>query len=116
MATHLAIGQHGENLAAEWLIQNGFRILQRNWRFGRKEIDLIATKTGILHIIEVKTRRGDGFGFPEQQVTAKKILALQKAAAAYLEINPQWRKIQFDILAILLNTPTNDIRFLEDIS
>lgn len=116
MISHLAVGRNGEEIARSWLLSNGYQVLHNNWRNGRKEIDLIAVKSGILHFIEVKTRRGNDFGFPEEQVTRKKIRNLQAAATAYLEENPQWRKIQFDILSIELRPAGNAIYFIEDIS
>lgn len=116
MTTHLAIGRYGEQIAAEWLVANGFSIMHANWRYGRKEIDLIATKSGTLHIIEVKTRRGKDFGPPEEQVTRRKLKYLQEAAAAYQEEFPQWRKIQFDILSIILEPGQIMMELLEDIS
>jgi putative endonuclease len=116
LTTHLAIGRYGEKIAGEWLIANGFALLCRNWRYGRKEIDLIASKQGILHIIEVKTRRGKAFGQPEEQVNRRKLAYLKAAAEAYLEENPQWRKIQFNILAINLQPGHTEIILLEDIS
>ena len=57
MAEHLEVGKEGEELAANWLQQNGYEILHRNWRHSHYEIDIIASKENILHIIEVKLRR-----------------------------------------------------------
>ena len=62
----------GENITAQYLTQNGYEILHRNWRYKHLEIDIIAIKEGMLHIIEVKTRTDHQFGFPEQAITAKK--------------------------------------------
>jgi putative endonuclease len=116
LATHLLIGVYGEEFAAEWLIANGFSVLHRNWRYGRKEIDIIAAKDGTLHIIEIKTRRTIDFGPPETQVNRRKIKHLKEAAAGFLEEHPQWRKIQFDVLAITLGTNQPSVLLLEDIS
>ncbi|ULQ53126.1 YraN family protein [Flavihumibacter fluvii] len=116
MSTHLAIGRYGEEIAAKWLLENGFTILFNNWRHGRKEIDLIASKKGTLHIIEVKTRRGNNFGPPEYQVNHRKLKYLQDAASAFLEENPQWRKIQFDIISVVLEPNKLLIDYFEDIS
>ena len=73
----------GENITAQYLTQNGFEILHRNWRYKHLEIDIIAFKDGILHIVEVKTRTDNQFGFPEQAITAKKMQFLKNAAAHY---------------------------------
>ncbi len=109
------VGKKGEDLAAAFLIKNGFKIIDRNWRFGHLEVDVFAFKNDILHIVEVKTRTSEKYGLPEESITTKKFRLLQLAAIAYLDLFPQYTKIQFDILAIqiLPNTPI-DYLFLED--
>lgn len=116
MPVHLEIGRLGESMAVAWLEARGFTILERNWKSGRKEIDILAANSQVLHVIEVKTRRSEQFGLPEEQVNRRKIKYLQTAAAAYLETHPQWRRLQFDILAITLDAKGHHILLLEDIS
>ena len=117
MALHLHTGQLGEDLAAEWLTAQGFRILHRNWRFGHVELDVVAEKLGCLHFVEVKTRRSDKFGYPEEAVTAGKLERLQRAGAAYLEQEPHWKRIQYDILSIrLIPKGAPEFFFIEDVS
>lgn len=116
MDTHLKTGRDGEELACNWLLEKGFRILERNWKSGRREIDIIAANEGLLHFIEVKTRRADVFGMPEAQVKRKKLRHIQSAASDYLEQNPQWRKISFDILSVLWQSTSVRIDLFEDIS
>ena len=96
--------------------KKGYTILACNWKYGRKEIDIIASLDNILHFIEVKTRRGHGFGMPEEQVTRKKLKNIKTAAEAYLEIFPQWRRVQFDIVSIIYAPGGHNIQLLEDIS
>ncbi len=109
------LGNKGERMAREWLRLRGFTILETNWRAHRREIDIIACKENILHFVEVKTRRQNNFGYPEAQVDRRKLVHLQSAASAYLETQPQWRRIQFDVLAIQYGEPPV-IDFLEDLS
>lgn len=116
MSVHLEIGRLGESIAVAWLEAKGYTILERNWKYGRKEIDILACCEQVLHIIEVKTRRNNQFGFPEEQVDRRKIRALQAAATAYQEMHPQWRRLQYDILAINLQQTAHQLLFLEDIS
>ena len=71
MASHNDFGKEGEELAALWLSERGYDILHRNWRFGKLEIDIVAKKNEKLHIIEVKTRKGNFFGLPEDGVKRK---------------------------------------------
>jgi putative endonuclease len=95
-------GKKGESLAADYLGGLGFEILHRNWRYKRAEVDLIAGKDGIIHIIEVKTRTTLEFGFPEESVGYRKLTMLMKAGAAFLYKNPEWKQIQYDVLSIIL--------------
>jgi putative endonuclease len=100
MAQHNLTGNTGEALAAVYLSGNGYNLLHQNWRHARWEVDIIAEKDGILHFVEVKTRRTKNFGHPEENVDRKKIQNLINAAEEYLYQQPQWKRIQFDILSI----------------
>ena len=106
----------GENITANYLTQNGFEILHRNWRYKHLEIDIIASKLGILHIIEVKTRSDIQFGYPEQAITSKKMQFLKNAAAHFQYEYPQWKYLQFDVAALLL-TPSKewDLLYITDV-
>jgi len=72
MAEHNITGQKGEQMAAEFLEKNGYKILETNWRFMNLEADIIAEKSKILVIAEVKTRKSNYFGEPESFVTKQK--------------------------------------------
>ena len=116
MAQHNKTGSQGEAMAADHLTGKGFTILQLNWRHSHWEVDIIASKDGILHFIEVKTRRTKKFGHPEEAVTKKKIQNLVNAAEEYLYREPQWQRIQFDVLSItiLKNKPV-EYFLIEDV-
>jgi putative endonuclease len=100
MASHLEIGQAGEKLAAEYLAANGFTIVQRNWRCGHEEIDLIVIKDHLLHFVEVKYRSSNYLGHPEEAVTKKKIRTLLRGIDQYLYQHPQYNDFRLDILSI----------------
>ena len=102
MARHNHTGNLGETMAVEYFSQKGYHIIHQNWRHSHWEVDIIAEKDGILHFIEVKTRRTKKFGHPEESVSKKKILNLISAAEEYIYQQPQWKKIQFNILAITM--------------
>jgi len=102
MSKHNETGINGENIAANFLLNNGYTILHRNWCHGKKEIDVIALKGDLLVFIEIKTRTSFDFGFPEEAVTLKKQSYLKTAAEAFLENNTQFLKIRFDIVSVLL--------------
>jgi putative endonuclease len=116
MAAHNEFGKSGEQIAADWLELSGFELISRNWKFGRYELDIIASRDNVLHFIEVKSRRDDNFGKPEDWVNWKKGKHMLTAGVAFQEKNPKWLQIQYDILAILL-TPEGkqDIFFIEDV-
>lgn len=115
MARHNQTGKEGEELAAIWLTWNGYTLLHRNWRHGNWEIDMIAFKEKRLHIIEVKTRTGDHFGYPEENMDNKKMQYLINAAEEYMYQNPQWQQLQFDILAITISKEKVDYFLIEDV-
>jgi putative endonuclease len=117
MASHNQIGIKGEALASDYFLKIGYTVLHKNWRHKRFEVDLIASKNNVLHFIEVKTRRTKNYGLPEDNVTNKKIQNLLNAAEAFLHINPEWKSIQFDILAITMpNNKPVEYFLIEDIS
>ena len=96
-------GIQGEALAENYLTSLGYKVLEKNWRYSRSEIDLIAMDGNILVFVEVKTRSYDFFGSPETFVSDQKELLIHEAASVYMEkINHDW-EIRFDIIAILLN-------------
>src|SRR4051812_42182061 len=101
MALHNIRGGEGERLAANYVERNGFDILFTNWRYSYYETDIIASRCGVLHFIEVKTRHTDTFGYPEEAVTKKKFENLKKCAEFFLQQYPQWKTVQFDVLSIM---------------
>jgi putative endonuclease len=115
MSEHLALGRKGEDLAAKWLEEKGYKILHRNWRYSRAEVDIIAEKDGVLHFIEIKTRRSLTFGLPEESVDEKKLDTLMDAAEEFLFRFPKWERIQYDVLAIQIRGENVDYFFLEDV-
>lgn len=101
MAAHNQLGKKGENLAATYLQERGYRIMFKNWRFSYFEIDIIAIKNQTLHFIEVKTRSNDLGGLPEDKVNRKKFSRIRQAADEFIQQYPGHAWIQFDILAII---------------
>ena len=81
------LGRWGENVAATHLESRGYRILYRNWRTRRGEIDLVAQIGETIAFVEVKTRRGREFGLPEEALTARKAARLERLAQEYMAQN-----------------------------
>ncbi|MFK2818549.1 YraN family protein [Flavobacteriaceae sp. LMIT009] len=114
MAQHNQLGKKGEELAVDHLLKNGYTIVERNYRFDKAEIDIIAQKKDTLAIIEVKTRSSTDFGDPQDFVKPKQIKNLVKAVDEYVTINDLDVDIRFDIIAIVKNGNNCSIEHLED--
>lgn len=109
-------GNQGESFAAAYLERSGYTLLERNWRFRHWEVDIIASKNGFLHFIEVKTRYSLRYGRPEESITREKMKHLRNAAEEYQYLHPEWKYIQFDVVAItLLNEEIKEIFLIEDV-
>ncbi len=109
-------GQLGEDLAAQYLEQQGFRILERNYRFERGEIDIIAEEGNELVFVEVKARRSTVFGAPEDAVTEEKQEQVYAVADGYLfEHDIDNRPCRFDVVAIEYHEKSPDIRHIRDV-
>ncbi|MBS4042532.1 MAG: YraN family protein [Chitinophagaceae bacterium] len=114
--SHQHKGDYGESLAYDYLQQQGFVVLERNWRYKHCEVDIICKKNNVLHFVEVKTRTNQKFGNPEESINSKKMNALKKAAEEYLIQHTEFIQIQFDVIAIKLkNNKIEEILFIEDI-
>jgi len=99
------LGEKGEQLAVDFLIKNDFEIIERNYRYGHGEIDIIAKdlSDGITAFIEVKTRQNLDFGEPEYAITKNKRRQIKKMAELYL-YDKQIEELdcRFDVIAVLL--------------
>jgi putative endonuclease len=100
MASHNDLGKKGEALAKEYLLRNGYKILAKNWRYLKAEIDIIAQKEDTLVIVEVKTRSSVDIISPEAAVNNKKIKLLVSAANEYVVQNDIDVEVRFDIISI----------------
>ena len=108
------LGKTGEDLAAEYLIKKGYQILERNWRSGHKEIDILALKDDTLVVVEVKTRKTNDYGEPDIEVGAYKQQMLIWAADAYVRYKNLDVDVRFDIISIILNGTDQTIEHIED--
>lgn len=107
VAPHLALGAHGEDLAAEWYRSGGYRIVARNWRCREGEIDLIAARGGTVVIAEVKTRSSRSFGSPAEAVNHAKQRRLRTLAARWLASSDGPRhpvQVRFDVVSVVGTT------------
>lgn len=103
MADHNDFGKIAEDLAVDFLVRNQYKILARNFRYLKAEVDIIAELNNQIIIVEVKARNTDTFLEPQEAVNKKKIRLLISAASYYLEENNIDKEVRFDIISVLPN-------------
>jgi len=112
-----ALGRWGEDRAARYLCRRGWTILARNYRFGRREVDVIARRGDVVAFVEVKTRAGAGFGSPQEAITGLKRREIEAVATHFLARNalPEVA-VRFDAVAIVVDRGLRRLRIehLED--
>jgi putative endonuclease len=108
------LGDQGESIAINHLINKGYKILESNWRVGRLEVDIIAMDDDILVFIEVKTRNTSYFGFPENAVNNKKKRFLTNAANAFINQGNLDNENRFDIVSIIIENEQFELEHIED--
>lgn len=95
-------GRKYEQLAADFFIHLGFRMLAQNWRAGKKEIDLIVQKDNLIVFVEVKSSSTKSFGHPSERVDKKKIKNLSEAAGQFvMEHNIRDVDLRFDVVTFI---------------
>ncbi len=114
MSKHYELGREGEQLAVNYLLKKGYQILERNWRFQKAEVDIIALKEETLAVVEVKTRSSNEFGNPQDFVNQKKIRLLREAINEFVIQRNLDVEVRFDIIAITMRDSMEDIEHLKD--
>ena len=112
MAEHNELGKKGEQMAVNHLLEKGFVILERNYRFDKAEIDIIAKQGDVLAAVEVKTRSSIDFGNPQDFLKPKQIQRLVKAMNEYVIENEMNVEVRFDIIAISKSSIGFDIEHI----
>ena len=108
-------GNLGESLAAKFLEGKNYKILERNWRYGKLgEIDIIAKDKETLVFVEVKTRSTTNFGQPIEAIDERKYLQIKNIANAYImQSDEKYKNCRIDAVSVLLNT--NEIKHIKNI-
>lgn len=111
MATHNELGKWGEEYATKYLRDNGYTIVERNWRAGHRDIDIIARTPDNTTVVfvEVKTRTSDVVTKPEQAIDTKKIRSIGMAANIYVKQTNINDLLRFDIITIVGSNDSNAI-------
>ena len=107
------LGKKGETRAKEYLLENGYAIVEKNWRYLKAEIDLIVQKEGFIVFVEVKTRSSINYGDPERFVSDKQQKMIINAAHEYIMKNDIEYEARFDIISIIISNKTEDIKHIE---
>ncbi len=114
MASHNDFGREAEQTAVRYLQQKGYEILERNWRFQKAELDIIAMKDNTLVVVEVKARTSDYFGAPESFVNPRKMKLIVQATQEYITRNDLDLEVRFDIISILKNRYKEELEHIEN--
>ena len=111
----IEIGKNGEDIACNYLIKKGYKIIETNKRFSKfSEIDIIADDNGTLVFCEVKTRRNNLCGYPFEAITKSKYQNIKKGVFFYLQENKTYKKFRIDAISIILS-PKLEIKHLKNI-
>ena len=99
----------------DYLRQNGFMVVERNYRIGRSEVDIIASRYDELHFVEVKTRKYGSMTAPEEALTEQKLRTMRRAASAYMAQHHSMLEPKFSLIAIdIIGERVESLRFVED--
>lgn len=101
MADHNDFGKLAEELAENFLVEKNYKILAKNYRYLKAEIDIIAQFENQIVIVEVKARATDAFMLPQEAINKKKIRLIVSAANEFLETNNIELETRFDVISVL---------------
>lgn len=115
MDARSALGRRGEDAACELYRRLGYDVIERNYRSGRGEIDVVARRGETLVFCEVKTRRTDEWGVPAEAVAGTKQARLRRLAAAWMaERRPGCVEVRFDVVSVIVRGEQTDVTHVPD--
>jgi putative endonuclease len=114
MAEHNDLGKLGEDIAVKHLLEKGYKILDRNWIYQKKELDIVALKDNLLVVVEVKSRSTDYFEHPADAITLSKIKFLVRATQGYVDSKEIEQEVQFDVISVIKRDSKFVIEHIED--
>jgi len=115
------LGKYGEDRAADYFLNLGYEVIDRNWRCAEGEIDLITFKTGRFVFTEVKTRSGRGYGHPFEAITAQKVQRMRRLVALWCEQREKTgesvlgKKVRLDAISVLVTNGKVAIEHLKQV-
>lgn len=107
-------GRRGEEIALAWLLERGFRLRDRNWRSGHKELDLVVESAERVHVVEVKTLTPPLLTRPFEKVDAAKQARLMAAAGHYIAARRVDKEVQFDIVSVVLDGDRTEVEYIPE--
>jgi putative endonuclease len=111
MAKHLEKGKAAEDFAAKYLEEKGYKIIERNFRSGKGEIDLITLQNNWIVFFEVRYRKNNDYGYPEQTISNKKEKLLLDTSVEYCRLKNWEGNVRFDVIAL---SGVDEVVHLED--
>lgn len=110
-----AFGELGERIAERWLLRRGWRVVQRRFRNGHRDIDLVVERDGTVAFVEVKARKGAEFGGPVQAVDHRKRKQLERSALVWIDRHGRKAEsYRFDVVGVLLSGATVRVCHVEN--
>ena len=111
---HYKLGKEGELFAQDYVKGKGYKVLHTNWRFGKKELDIVTVKDNMLVVFEVKTRFDKYWEEPKDAVNIRKQRNIVEAADAYIQQYDLSYEVQFDVISLVYNGKTFDLEHIPD--
>lgn len=112
--SHYELGRQGEAYALDYVKMAGYRVLHTNWRYGKKELDIVGIKDNLLTVFEVKTRFGTHWEEPKDAVVMRKQKNIIEAADAYVQEFNLDVEVQFDIIGLVYNGRGFELEHIKD--
>lgn len=110
------IGNRGEDVAMQWLRERGYYIVERNWRSGSYEIDIVAEHFDTIHFIEVKTRHISGWQSPFDSMDEHKLRSMQRAVSLYRLTHRMPHRVQYDLVAVTVDDHDHfSVEYIENV-
>jgi putative endonuclease len=114
-AARQAFGELGERIAERWLLRRGWRLVQRRFRSGHRDIDLVVERDGTIAFVEVKARKGAEFGGPVEAVDHRKRRQLERSAMVWIDRHGrEAESYRFDVVGVLVNGATVRVCHVEN--
>ncbi len=112
------LGKRGEEVALEYLLQRGMKLLERNWRCGHKELDLVMEEEGFIRIVEVRTREYPSIVEPFESITVQKRSRVITAAKGYMAQKGKFlqggKEVVFDVVSVLFNGELFEVKYMRE--